>query len=143
MRETGRPSVDSRLKVAARVSLGVPATCVGGHTYFKGQFFCAPQGGPEGQTAEQWLLEKRGPDAGNIPRTPAWSLNKRWERESGEEDRPNKKQRKPHKLRTCKLCGQTQQKDFGHSQSQGEHFCALYSGKSVELWLAEKRMGRK
>ena len=28
MRETGRPSVDSRLKVAARVSLGVPATCV-------------------------------------------------------------------------------------------------------------------
>ena len=122
---------------------GGARTLQDGHAYFKGQFFCALQGGPEGQTAEQWLLEQRGPDMGMITRTTAWNLKKRWERESGEENRSNKKQRKPHKIRTCKLCGQPQQKDFGHSQSQGEHFCALYSGKSVQLWLAEKRMGRK
>ena len=83
---------------------------------------------------------RHGNDSQNYSMEPKKEVG---ERESGEEDRPNKKQRKPHKLRTCKLCGQPQQKDFGHSQSQGEHFCALYSGKSVQLWLAEKRMGRK
>src|SRR4029434_3264104 len=41
-----------------------------------------------------------------------------------------KKERKPNKPRICQLCGQQQQKDYGHSQ---------FGGITVELWLAEKR----
>lgn len=111
-----------------------------GHAYFKGQFFCAMEEGPGGRTARQWLEQQRGPeDVGRIPRTTAWNLQKKWERELADEGRPEGKKRKPHKLRICKLCGQPQQKDYGHSQYDGEHVCAVYAGKTVELWLAQKR----
>ncbi|CAL8354833.1 unnamed protein product [Merluccius merluccius] len=116
---------------------GQARTLDGGHAYHKGVFFCAAEEGPGGRTSREWTSQRLGPDGlGEIPRTTAWNMKRR-------QDGPQKtggKVRKPHKLRICHLCGQAKLKDFGHSQYRGEHFCALYTGKTVELWLSEKRL---
>ncbi|CAJ1048592.1 prophage side tail fiber protein homolog StfR-like [Xyrichtys novacula] len=54
---------------------------------------------------------------------------------------------KQHKLWVCQICGQPAQADFGHSQymagSSREVFYAMFEGKTVEVWLAERRAGRR
>ncbi|CAL8332725.1 unnamed protein product [Merluccius merluccius] len=115
---------------------GQARTLDGGHAYHRGVFFCAVEEGPGGRTALDWISQRLGPDGlGEIPRTTAWNQQSRL----GRRQKPGGKARKPHKLRICQLCGQPKQKDFGHSQYRGEHYCALYGGKTVELWLCEKR----
>ncbi|KAK0132912.1 hypothetical protein N1851_031720 [Merluccius polli] len=111
---------------------GQARTLDGGHAYHGGVFFCAVEEGPGGRTPQDWLRQRLGPDAlGAIPRTTAWNQRSRL----GRRQKPGGKARKPHKLRICQLCGQPKQRDFGHSQHRGEHYCALHGGKTVELWL--------
>lgn len=110
-------------------------TVDGRYAYIKGQFFCTVEEGPGGRTVQQWTREQLCPGDIQLPRTSAWNLKQRWERPN----KPGGKVRKAHKLRICQLYGQPRQKDYGHSQHGREHFCALYEGKTVELWLAERR----
>ncbi|KAK0132914.1 hypothetical protein N1851_031722 [Merluccius polli] len=106
---------------------GQARTLDGGHAYHGGVFFCAVEEGPGGRTPQDWLRQRLGPDAlGAIPRTTAWKQRSRL----GRRQKPGGKARKPHKLHICQLCGQPKQRDFGHSQHRGEHYCALHGGKT-------------
>ncbi|CAJ1048611.1 unnamed protein product [Xyrichtys novacula] len=121
---------------------GMPRVLESGHAYYRGQFFCEVEQGP-GKTCAQWVEEQR-PREVPLPRTTAWRMRKGME----EEGPPGgKKPRKLHKLRVCQRCGQPVQADFGHSQyvagGSREAFCAMYEGKTVEVWLAERRAGRR
>ena len=93
---------------------------------------------PEPSRVDTLFSGGRGPEVPpppKVPRTTAWNrLKVERIKEMGGE-----KERKPNKPRICQLCGQPRQNDYGHSQFGGEHFCALHSGITVELWLAEKR----
>ncbi len=91
-----------------------------------------------GRTAGQWL-EEQGSEEGDMPRTTMWRLKRQ---ALGPAPAPVNK---TGKVRVCQLCGQPAQKQYGHSQLDTprgrEFFCALYEGKSLQLWLAEQRMG--
>ncbi|KAM8867727.1 uncharacterized protein ACB058_005668 [Synchiropus picturatus] len=118
-----------------------------GHAIYKDEFFCSHKQGHEGQSMDQWLREQRGSQTEDTtPRTTEWNLAQRLKREEAEEERdgddeeaPRRKKSKPYKLRICQQCGQPKQKDYGHCQYGGEHYCALHGCKTARLWLAEKR----
>ncbi|KAM8866871.1 uncharacterized protein ACB058_005053 [Synchiropus picturatus] len=115
-----------------------------GHAIYKDEVFCSIK---HGQSMDQWLREQRGSQAEDTtPRTTEWNLVQRLKREEAQEERdgddeeaPRRKKSKPYKLRICQQCGQPKQKDYGHCQYGGEHYCALYGCKTARLWLAEKR----
>ncbi|XP_053732086.1 uncharacterized protein LOC128765389 isoform X3 [Synchiropus splendidus] len=115
-----------------------------GHALYKDVFFCSVM---RGQSVDQWLRKQRGGQAEDtIPRTTEWNLVQRLKREEAQEERdgddeeaPRRKKSKPYKLRICQQCGQPKQKDYGHCQYGGQHYCALYGCKTARLWLAEKR----
>ena len=136
----------SRLKGAARTGLGEPASSAAEpepsrvDTLFSGGNSSAPwkkalEGGRFSSgcwTGKDQRFRRRQRFPEPQPRTGSrWRELRRWE--------GGKKERKPNKPRICQLCGQPRQNDYGHSQFGGEHFCALHSGITVELWLAEKR----
>ncbi len=107
-----------------------------GHAFYNVIVFCDMEEGPGGRTAGQWLQEQSS-QARNIPRTTMWWLKRLAQ---GLAPAPV---RKPYTLRVCQKCGQPAQKQFGHSQLNRprgkEFFCALYEGKSLQLWLAKRR----
>ena len=77
----------------------------------------------------QWLKEQGAFDDRSlqVPKTTAWRMK------AGKESNT--------KGYVCQQCGQPKLKEYGHSYQRGVgHFCALYECKSVELWLAEKRL---
>ena len=124
---------------------GGPRTLDTGHALYKGTTYCEVEDGPGAPTAREWLDTQQAPeDVGKIPRTTAWNLQQRFRaaesQVAGSSSAPT---RKTHKLRICQRCLQPAQKDFGHSRFKGTNFCALYAGKSVELWLAEERSRKR
>ncbi|KAA8577839.1 hypothetical protein FQN60_018617, partial [Etheostoma spectabile] len=62
---------------------GRPRTLDAGHAFYKGQFYCELEWGPEAPTAKVWLAGQRTPqDAGKVPRTTQWNLKKRMGRQA-------------------------------------------------------------
>ncbi|XP_042560714.1 uncharacterized protein LOC122130096 isoform X2 [Clupea harengus] len=107
---------DSSLNVSSTCDIcGRPQTFWYGHASFKGQFFCALEVGPGGRTAEQWLLEQRGPDLDS-----ASSL---------------------YMNSTCDHCGRDQTLQYGH-EFKCQFFCHLEDGpggRTAYQWLLEQR----
>ncbi|KAG2465930.1 TRI25 ligase, partial [Polypterus senegalus] len=81
------------------------------------------------------------PQAGpSVPRTTAWWRKKKQEAdELARQQGIPPKQRKKIETYICKCCGQSNTKEFGHSQFGGEFFCSTSAGKTVQEWLEEKR----
>jgi len=79
-----------------------------------------------------------------IPRTTLWRRKREQDAAGQLEGNTKFKERK---LRKCQKCGQHTLKRYGHSQHKGPQgkdiFCVLFEGKSVELWLAERRARRR
>ncbi|CAL8342402.1 unnamed protein product [Arctogadus glacialis] len=122
---------------------GQPRTLDTGHALYKSSQYCQTEAGPGGLTPRDWLISQHVPeDMWKVPRTTLWNIARRKAGGQVGGSSPPRR-RKTHKLRICQRCLQPAQKDFGHSRFDGEYFCSLYAGKSVDLWLAERRDSKR